>query len=138
MPSSPATPATRAHAAPADPAPRVAAAALLDVVLLLVFAAVGRRSHAEVGALLGVLGTAWPFLAGAAVGWVVVAATRRRAPLGLGDGALVWVATVAVGMLLRVVTGAGTAWSFVAVAAVVTAAFLLGWRLLARLALRRR
>ena len=69
--------------------------ALLDALLVLGFAAVGRRSHAE--------------------GLDVAGAS-----------------TVVVGMLLRRVTGEGTAWSFVLVATVVLTAPLLGWRLVAR------
>ncbi len=41
--------------------------------------------------------------------------------------------TVALGMIVRVITGEGTAPSFVIVATSVLAALLLGWRLLARL-----
>jgi Protein of unknown function (DUF3054) len=41
-------------------------------------------------------------------------------------------------MLLRVATGAGTAFSFVVVATLVLGVFLLGWRALAALARRRR
>ena len=43
----------------------------------------------------------------------------------------VWVASVAGGMLLRRVTGEGTAVSFVVVATVVLGAALLGWRAVA-------
>ena len=125
--------------APVSVAPRAAATAVvLDVALVLLFAAVGRRSHAESGAVLGVLLTAWPFLVGAALGWGVALAWRRRAPLGVRDGIPVWVCAVAVGMLLRVATGAGTAFSFVVVATLVLGVFLLGWRALAALARRRR
>jgi hypothetical protein len=120
-------------------APRAAAAAfVVDAALVVLFAAVGRRSHAESGAVLGVLLTAWPFLAGTVLGWVVAVAWRRRAPLGVRDGVPVWVCAVAAGMLLRVATGAGTAFSFVVVATVVLGVFLLGWRALATLARRRR
>jgi hypothetical protein len=124
---------------PVGLAPRAAAAAfLLDAVLVVLFAAVGRRSHAESGAVLGVLLTAWPFLVGTVLGWVVAVAWRRRAQLGVRDGIPVWVGAVAAGMLLRVATGAGTAFSFVVVATVVLGVFLLGWRALAALARRRR
>ena len=120
-------------------APRAAAAAfVVDAALVVLFAAVGRRSHAESGAVLGVLLTAWPFLAGTVLGWVVAVAWRRRAPLGVRDGVPVWVCAVAAGMLLRVATGTGTAFSFVVVATVVLGVFLLGWRALATLARRRR
>jgi len=112
--------------------PSVGVAVALDVVAVLVFAALGRRSHAEGLAVVGVLRTAWPFLAGAAVGWLV---TRGRSvPVSsLAGGLPVWLGALVVGMLLRVVTGAGTAASFVVVAAIALAVLLLGWRLVARL-----
>ncbi|HET7304101.1 MAG TPA: DUF3054 domain-containing protein, partial [Segeticoccus sp.] len=100
-------------------------AAVLDAALVVLFAVLGRRSHEEGGALLGVLGTAWPFLTGAAVGWALVLLARRAAPLGVRAGIPVWVGGVAGGMLLRVATGQGAAWPFVAVATLVLAAFLL-------------
>ena len=69
-------------------------APLLDAALVVVFAALGRASHAEENALVGALATAWPFLVG---------------------------------------LGAGTALSFILVAATVLAVFLIGSRwLLAR------
>jgi hypothetical protein len=48
----------------------------------------------------------------------------------------VWVGTLVGGMLLRAMTGGGVQVSFVLVAAVVLAVLLLGWRAVARLALR--
>ncbi len=45
--------------------------AVLDVLAVVLFAAVGRRSHAEGLDVVGVLGTALPFLVGTAVGWVL-------------------------------------------------------------------
>jgi hypothetical protein len=107
------------------------AALAFDVVAILVFAAVGRRSHAEGLAVLGVLRTAWPFLVGVAVGWLLARAWRAPSAL-LPSGAAVWLAALVVGMLLRVATGAGTAASFVVVAAVSLGVLLLGWRLVAR------
>ena len=124
---------------PVSAAPRAAATVfVVDATLVALFAAVGRRSHAESGAVPGVLLTAWPFLVGTVLGWVVALAWRRRAPLGVRDGIPVWVCAVAAGMLLRVATGAGTAFSFVVVATVVLGVFLLGWRALAALVRRRR
>ncbi|HEY5516193.1 MAG TPA: DUF3054 domain-containing protein [Pengzhenrongella sp.] len=110
-------------------------AAALDVVLVVVFATVGRRSHAQGLTLGGVAQTAWPFLAGTVAGWLVALLTLDSSPRSLTFGAVVVASTVVVGMLLRVfVTGAGTAASFVVVATTVLAVFLLGWRLVARLA----
>lgn len=107
--------------------------ALLDAVLVVVFAAVGRRSHAEGLDLPGTLRTAAPFLAGAAGGWVLALLATAHAPRDLAFGAVVLVAAVVVGMLLRQATGQGTALSFVVVATVSLGVLLLGWRLLARL-----
>lgn len=108
--------------------PKVLALALLaDVACVLVFCAIGRRSHAEGVTITGVLATAWPFLTGTALAWA--APGTRRQPTSLAPaGVLVWVATVAVGMLLRKATGQGTALSFVVVASLTTAILLLGWR----------
>ncbi len=45
---------------------------------------------------------------------------------------MAWLATVAVGMTLRVIAGQGTAVAFIAVALGFLGLFLLGWRLLVR------
>jgi hypothetical protein len=62
----------------------------------------------------------------------------RRPTAIAPTGLTVWLCTVVVGMLLRRLTGAGVAASFVVVASTVTAVVLLGWRAAAGLALRRR
>jgi hypothetical protein len=112
---------------------RTSVAAALDAVLVIVFATVGRRSHAEGLTLSGIVETAWPFLAGTAAGWLIASLALDAAPRSLPFGVVVVLATVVVGMALRVfVTGAGTAMSFIVVATSVLAVFLLGWRLLAR------
>ncbi|MCQ4121479.1 DUF3054 domain-containing protein [Rhodococcus tibetensis] len=106
-------------------------ALVLDVVLVVVFCAIGRRSHDEANALTGLVTTAWPFLSGLAVGWIATVALYRDkfdAFLIVPTGLLVWFSTLVVGMLLRVVSGQGTAFSFILVAATVLAVFLLGWR----------
>lgn len=108
--------------------PRAIGAFLLDALLVILFAAIGRRSHDESGAAAGVLSTAGPFLAGLVLGWAVSLAVRRSAPLSVHSAVSVWFATVFFGMVLRVLTGRGIAVSFVIVASVVLAVFLLGWR----------
>lgn len=127
---------TTRTAAPATS--RTAALALLaDVVAVAVFVLIGRRSHDETSALLGFLHTAWPFLAGLGVGWWWLAVWRhptRVWPEAVG----LWLITVAVGNLLRVVSGQGTALSFIIVTLVVLAAFLLGWRVVFSAVQRRR
>jgi len=109
----------------------------LDVALVLVFAGIGRASHDEAGPVLGAVLTAWPFLVGTLLGWLVVRVLRGRWPVDVAPGVTVWFSTVLVGMLLRRATGLGTAASFVVVASVVLAAFLLGWRAVGAYAARR-
>ncbi len=120
MPTTPPTePATRAPAAPAG--------ALVDVVVVLVFVGIGRHTHDHGLAPAGMASTAWPFLVGLAVGWLALLAFRRD-PTTIRSGALVCVATVAVGMILRVVAGQGTAFAFVLVALGFLGALMLAWR----------
>jgi hypothetical protein len=112
-------------------------AALADVLIVLLFAFVGRSSHAESVDLLGVLITAWPFAAGLAVGWFVIRAWRAPAtlvPTGLG----VWGVAVCLGLVLRLLSGQGNALGFVVVTTVVLGVGLLGWRLCTRLVVARR
>src|SRR3954464_5836136 len=101
-----------------------------DVVCIIVFCTIGRRSHAEGLTLAGVAETAWPFLAGTAVGWLLSRGWRRPTAI-VPTGAVGWVCTVAVGMLLRRTTSAGVAFSFPVVASAATAVLLLGGPLLA-------
>ncbi|MBB1049844.1 DUF3054 domain-containing protein [Dietzia sp. CW19] len=111
---------------------------LLDVVLVGVFATFGRGAHSEGLGIGQVWGTAWPFLVGLVVGWVVVLATRRD-PGTIRSGVLVWVATLVGGMLIRGIgDGRVPHWSFMVVAAIATGVFLLGWRALRAAVSRRR
>jgi peptidoglycan/LPS O-acetylase OafA/YrhL len=108
----------------------VAVAAAIDVIAVLTFALIGRVSHDE-GAL-GLFATAWPFLGGLAVGWVVMRAWRHpRRIVWAGVG--VWVATVVGGMLLRMASGQGTQLAFVLVATAALGGLLIGWRALSLL-----
>lgn len=114
---------------------RVAIALAVDVFLVLVFAAVGRVSHGE--GLAGLLVTAWPFLVGLAVGWILTLAWRApAAPVRTGLG--VWALTVAGGLLLRAATGQGAAVAFVVVATLALLVFLVGWRVVATIVRRGR
>lgn len=98
-----------------------------DIVLVFLFAAVGRLSHGEDLTALGA--TAWPFLMSTIVGSLV--ATWRGGPWWR-QGLTSWVITVAGGVFLRVVSGAGAPVSFVLVTAAVLAVLLIGWRGLLR------
>ena len=124
-------PARRAPAAPAW------WPVVVDLVVVLAFVVIGRRSHAEGLDLPGLLGTLWPFVVGAVVGWASV--TGVRWPLAdLRSGAVVWVSTAVVGLLLRVVAGQGVQLSFVIVTIVVLGVFVVGWRAVVALVRRTR
>lgn len=112
-------------------------AAVIDVVLIVVFALIGRSSHGEADTALGLWTTAYPFLAGWAIGYVTSGAWAR--PLRFWPtGIVVWILTVFIGMAIRVATGQGDVdgdplpISFVIVATIVLGVFLLGWRGIAR------
>jgi hypothetical protein len=112
-------------------------AAAVDTALILVFVLIGRSSHDEGFSLLGSLDTAWPFVVGLAVGWIISRAWR--APLSFRRTALpVWASTVFLGVALRAISGQGIAVSFVIVTFLVLAVFLLGWRAVTSLVARRR
>jgi hypothetical protein len=106
---------------------RALIALVADIVCVIVFCTIGRRSHAEGLTVPGVAHTAWPFLVGAGVGWLLIGGWRRPFTV-IPTGVVVWVCTVAVGMLLRKATSAGVSASFVVVASLSTAVLLLGWR----------
>jgi hypothetical protein len=111
-------------------------AVVADCCCVLLFVIIGRASHTKGESLGGIASTAWPFLAGLAGGWLAARGWRR--PLGLvpaGVGA--WLGTVELGMVLRVVSGQGTALAFILVALAFLGLFLLGWRLACGYLLRR-
>ena len=113
------------------PSPRegvqpIVLAVIADAACVVLFTTVGRRNHSGALSAAGIAETAWPFLAGAAVGWLLARGWRR--PTAITTGLTVWVCTVAVGMLLRRATSEGTALSFVVVATVTTGLLILGWR----------
>ncbi|MFK4730026.1 DUF3054 domain-containing protein [Agromyces mediolanus] len=113
------------------------AAVIADVLLVVLFVVIGRRSHAQGLDLAGLWQTAWPFLAGLGLGWLVSVAWRR--PFALWpSGVVIWVVTLVAGMLLRTVSGQGTQFAFVLVATGTLAVFLLGWRAVVALVARRR
>ncbi|MGC5584754.1 DUF3054 domain-containing protein [Ornithinimicrobium sp. W1665] len=100
----------------------------LDLGVVLIFAAAGRRSHELDGSVLGVLQTAWPFLVGLAVGWIAVRRQPADRRVWWLDGTVVALSVLVVGMLLRLAGGQGTALPFVLVATGLVTAGILGWR----------
>lgn len=111
--------------------PRVLAALtalLIDLGCVIGFAALGRRNHDEALTVGGVVETAWPFLLGVVLGWLLCRGWRRPAAVN-PTGLTIWVCTVGVGMLMRRASAEGTPLSFVIVATLVTGLLLIGWRL---------
>ncbi len=100
-----------------------------DVVAVVVFAAAGRASHASAGDLLGLLGTAAPFLVGLAVAWATPWVRSR--PTGLKAGAVALAGTAVLGLALRAAFTGRLPLGFAIVTIVSLAVLLLGWRGLA-------
>jgi hypothetical protein len=118
--------------------PRWPLALVLDALSIVVFVVIGRASHHHGETAEGIASTLWPFATGGAVGWAALGvqslrqpAARRASAGSIRSGVAVCVSTVAVGMVLRVVAGQGTAASFVAVATAFLGACMLGWRAVA-------
>ncbi len=109
---------------------------IVDLVAIVVFAAIGRGTHDSGSALMGTLTVAAPFLIGYAVS--AIATGLPRAPYSLMRVLLAWAPGIAFGMVLRrLVFDRGTATPFVIVAFLTTALLLVGWRLARHLIVRR-
>lgn len=109
---------------------RLARVVVVDQLLIVVFAAIGRRNHDEGGGVTETLTVAAPFL----IGYLLAAATLRldRAPVDVRRALAVAVAGVGIGLVLRgVVFGRGLAPAFVVVAVITITALIVGWRLVA-------
>lgn len=128
---------------PSSPRPRalprtrtIVLAAAADILLVLIFVLIGRGSHDEGFSVLGSLNTFWPFAAGLAIGWLITRAwlgPRALVPTGI----VIWISTLVAGMLLRWASDQGVAVSFVIVAGIMLAVFLIGWRVLVLLVRRK-
>jgi len=108
-----------------------------DLLALVVFVALGRRSHDEGSGLAGFLRVWWPFAVALVV--ATVASGTWRAPLEWRRAIVAWLVTVALGMTLRIaVQGREFKPTFVIVTTVFVGAGMLGWRAVVRkLAARR-
>jgi hypothetical protein len=110
----------------------VAGGVILDVCAVLAFVAIGRHTHHDAQGLAGLWHTAWPFLAGLAIGLFASRAWRRPlaiVPAGLGA----WLGAAVAGMEIRVLAGQGTTAAFILVAFAFLAVFVLGWRIVVRI-----
>lgn len=108
------------------PAPRdLIATAISDLVSIAAFAVVGRSAHGLALDAPGIVETAWPFAAACAVAWAALLALRVDPSRVWPGGVAVWLATVAGGLGLRLLSGETAAVAFVIVATLVLGALLL-------------
>ncbi|WAC53685.1 DUF3054 domain-containing protein [Gordonia sp. SL306] len=125
------------------------ATAVIDLVAVTVFVLIGRSSHEEGLAVVGILQTLWPFAVGAAAGWsIAYVFSHVRSSDWFGHdfrpeqivpaGVVIWFCTVVVGMILRYLLHQGVAVSFIIVATISLGVFLIGWRAAAGFVARRR
>jgi len=99
-----------------------------DTAAVLLFVVLGRSSHDEGAGIGSVLNVAAPFLIGLAVGWLL-SPSARTSPMAVRTGVQAWLATVAIGVLLRwFAWDRGTAVSFIIVTALFLGLFVVGWR----------
>ena len=110
---------------------------LVDLLVVVVFVLIGRRTHHEDAGAVGFLRVVWPFVVALVAGWAL---TRLdRAPLAWAKVAGLWAITVVLGMVLRVVVeGHDFVAAFTIVATVFLGMCFFGWRLVYVAATRRR
>ena len=108
-----------------------------DLVVVILFVAIGRSNHHHGLQPRGMISTLWPFVLGLAVGWMQVI-RRRHNGATLRSGLEIGLVTVIVGMIARVVTGQGTAIAFIVVAFVFLVGLMLVWRYLIKKSRRSR
>jgi hypothetical protein len=104
---------------------------MVDLLVVLLFVGIGRSTHHHLVDVAGMVSTTWPFAVGLATGWIVVVC-RRQNGATLGAGIEAWLATVVVGMIVRVLVGQGTAFAFILVALGFLGALMLGLRVVRR------
>ena len=105
--------------------------AVVDVVAVVVFVAIGRRNHNEGAALSGIIGVAAPFLIALGISWIGLRTWRE--PFNRASLVATWIITVAIGLLLRrLVFDRGIAIAFIIVATITLGVLLGLGRLLSR------
>ena len=105
--------------------------AVVDVVAVVVFVAIGRRNHNEGAALSGIIGVAAPFLIALGISWIGLRTWRE--PFNRASLVATWIITVVIGLLLRrLVFDRGIAIAFIIVATITLGVLLGLGRLLSR------
>jgi hypothetical protein len=101
----------------------------IDAACIGLFVIVGRSSHHEGNAVVETLRIALPFLVALVVMWVAVAVLKLPRGREATGGALIWLGTVAIGLLLRrFVFDDGTAMAFIIVTTLFLGLLMNGWR----------
>lgn len=115
---------------PAKKSSHLVTALVVDAVLVALFSVIGHYTHSGNLDPAGLVSTAWPFFAGLIAAWILGSVwSAPLAPLRTGTG--IWAMTVLIGLVIRVVTGQGTAGAFIVVATLFNLATLVGWRCIA-------
>lgn len=101
-----------------------------DLLVVLLFVAIGFVQHGTPLTIQNLFLVGWPFALGVLLGHLAIRAWR--APFRIWPhGVFVWGITLATTMALRTLFTAGTEVSFIIVTAVVTGVLMLGWRAVA-------
>ncbi len=101
-----------------------------DLLVVILFVAIGFVQHGTPLTTENIVLVGWPFAVGALLGHLAIRAWR--APFRIWPhGVFVWAITLATGMAVRTLFGAGTEVSFLIVTAIVLGVGMLGWRAVA-------
>ena len=120
------------------PTARWLAPLVADLACVLVFAFAGKTSHEATASDWVVVAIVWPYALAVALAHVGLVSRGRQTRRIWPEGAVVLAVTYVLGMLLRAVSGRGTAVGFLVVAALFLALTMLGWRSIVQLAAGRR
>lgn len=109
-----------------------------DASLVILFSVLGTLSHNGALTFANLARVAWPFLVGLVLAHLVLRAWRVEPWRLWPHGVFIVAITVVAAMLIRTLIGDGTALPFVLVSFGVNALFLLGWRAITGLVVRRK
>ncbi|CAG4932104.1 unnamed protein product [Acidithrix sp. C25] len=103
---------------------------IFDCLVVVVFVMIGRSAHGHGETIAGIVTTAWPFLSGTTLGWLIIRPWMTSTQI-YPVGVVVWLSTVIFGQLFRVISGQGTALAFIGVSLGFLGLGLVGWRAVA-------